>query len=307
MSRLFVQFLMISPAFCYLAYHGKLQFSFRSSSCQRLAKAARFIVRGSTSWDESPYFENTPPPTLSQDAANIIKLCAYTNRGTSASSDERIKIEQAIRTLEATNPTSEPASSSLLNGEWRLVYTPEASVTRSSPFFWAFRKALRGVEQPLPLLPRQLSEALFTVTDGIPQCTPGAAAQRISGVPSPSAKLVSSVSLTLRAFDAILPPLQGDVETTAALSPSGPATLSVTVEQTAIRRSSLARLLPDSARDAFDAAAKAQTGRALDALRSGASAATMEVTYLDDAVRVSRVDGGGPWVFVRTAADGGGR
>jgi hypothetical protein len=243
---------------------------------------------------------------MSPNAANIIKLCAYTNRGTVASSDERIKIEQAIRTLEASNPTQEPARSPLLNGEWRLVYTPEASVTRASPFFWSFRKVLRGVEQPFPLLPRDLSEALFAITDGIPQCTPGAAAQSISGIPTPAAKLVSSVSISLRAFDAVLPPIDGDVETTANLLPSGPSSLSVAIEQTAVRRSSLARLLPDAARAAFDAAATAQTGRALDALRSGAAAASMEVTYLDDTVRVSRVDGGGPWVFVRTAGDGAG-
>ncbi len=229
-----------------------------------------------------------------------MKLCAYTNRGTSATSDERIAIEQAIRTLEGANPTPDPAYSSLLNGEWRLVYSPEASVTRASPFFWSFRKALRGVQQPLPLLPRDLAEALFAVTDGIPLYTAGAAAQDISGVPGPG-KLVSRVRITLRAFDALLPPIDGDMETTAALSPSGPSSIAVAVQQTAIRRSSLAGLLPAAARDAFDAAVTAQTGAALDALRAGGAAAAMEVTYLDEAVRVSRVDGGGPWVFVRTS------
>ncbi len=242
---------------------------------------------------------------MAPEAANIMKLCAYTNRGTSATSDERIAIEQAIRTLEGANPTPDAAFSTLLNGEWRLVYSPEASVTRASPFFWSFRKALRGVEQPLPLLPRALSEALFAVTDGIPLYTAGAAAQDITGVPGPSGKLVSRVRITLRAFDALLPPIDGDMETTAALTPSGPSSIAVAVQQTAIRRSSLAGLIPAAARDAFDAAVTAQTGAALDALRAGGAAAAMEVTYLDDAVRVSRVDGGGPWVFVRTSPTDG--
>ena len=195
--------------------------SFKSNS--RAMQSTRLIARSSSSWDESPYFGKAENYVMAPEAANIMKLCAYTNRGTSATSDERIAIEQAIRTLEGANPTAEPAYSSLLNGEWRLVYSPEASVTRASPFFWSFRKALRGVQQPLPLLPRDLSEALFAVTDGIPLYTAGAAAQDISGVPGPSGKLVSRVRITLRAFDALLPPIDGDMETTAALSPSGPS------------------------------------------------------------------------------------
>ena len=40
----------------------------------------------------------------------------------------------------------------ILNGKWHLVYASERE-TRSSPFFWAFRAALKGVQQPLPVLP----------------------------------------------------------------------------------------------------------------------------------------------------------
>ena len=156
--------LTMVPTFSFLQNHVIKTIKCRSKTCPRLAN---FLLRvqDSTSWGESPYFESSQSPSLSQDAAKIMKLCAYTNRGTAASPDERIAIEQAIRALEATNPTDSPADSPLLNGEWRLVYSPEASVTRASPFFWSFRKALRGVEQPLPLLPRELSEALFAVTD----------------------------------------------------------------------------------------------------------------------------------------------
>ena len=48
------------------------------------------------------------------------------------------------------------AVSGLLAGEWELVYSPE-DVTRSSPFFWAFRQAF----------PDQ-SDEIFAITDAIP-------------------------------------------------------------------------------------------------------------------------------------------
>lgn len=46
--------------------------------------------------------------------------------------------------------------SGLLSGEWELLYSPD-DVTRSSPFFWAFRKAF----------PDQ-SDEIFSITDSIP-------------------------------------------------------------------------------------------------------------------------------------------
>lgn len=48
------------------------------------------------------------------------------------------------------------AVSGLLAGEWELLYSPE-DVTRSSPFFWAFRQAF----------PEQ-SDEIFAITDAIP-------------------------------------------------------------------------------------------------------------------------------------------
>lgn len=89
-----------------------------------------------------------------------------------------------------------PIDNALLNGEWRLIYATEA-VTRSSPFFWAFRKATSGTYQPIPLLPAALSDALFAITDGIPFASVGSATQTITGFGNSTGTLVSSVQVSL--------------------------------------------------------------------------------------------------------------
>lgn len=48
------------------------------------------------------------------------------------------------------------SSTGLLSGEWELIYAPE-DVTRSSPFFWAFRKAFPDS-----------ADQIFGITDAIP-------------------------------------------------------------------------------------------------------------------------------------------
>ncbi len=60
---------------------------------------------------------------------------------------------------------------SWMNGEWELLYTP-VDITRSSPFFWAFRQAFPDV-----------SDQIYSITDGIPSPIKqvGPAYQQIDG------------------------------------------------------------------------------------------------------------------------------
>ena len=77
----------------------------------------------------------------------LLSLAASTNRGQSATLDQKYDIENAISDLEESASITRRmnmATSPLLNGKWALVYASERE-TRSSPFFWAFRKALKGV------------------------------------------------------------------------------------------------------------------------------------------------------------------
>lgn len=75
----------------------------------------------------------------------VLKLASRGGRGKLLSRWEKARMESLLEQLEARNPTPEPAYSSLLPGKWSLVYTPD-DPTRSSPFFWAFRKALAGIK-----------------------------------------------------------------------------------------------------------------------------------------------------------------
>ena len=150
-------------------------------------------------------------------AIKLLKLAASTNRGQSATADQKYDIENAISDLEGSASIilkMKMADNAVLNGKWNLVYASERE-TRSSPFFWAFRKALAGVQQPIPVLPADLSESFFAITDGLPFYTVGRATQTISGVGTPSAQLISSVQVTIRVFDALLPQLDGHVTTTS--------------------------------------------------------------------------------------------
>ena len=129
--------------------------------------------------------------------SKLLRLAACTNRGQSATLEQKYSIENAISDLEASASIVNQmnmASSSLLNGKWYLVFASERE-TRSSPFFWAFRKALAGVQQPLPVLPAELAESFFAITDGLPFYDVGRATQTISGVGTSSAELVSSVQV----------------------------------------------------------------------------------------------------------------
>ena len=69
-----------------------------------------------------------------------------------------------------------------LEGEWELLYTND-DPTRSSPFFSAFRKNVKGIKTPFDPLnnfPEDFGEAIFKITDNIPIKKIGSVKQYIS-------------------------------------------------------------------------------------------------------------------------------
>ena len=101
--------------------------------------------------------------------SKLLRLAACTNRGQSATLEQKYSIENAISDLEASASIVNQmnmASSSLLNGKWYLVFASERE-TRSSPFFWAFRKLCDGMRSPV--IDDSFAEAVFQITDGIPR------------------------------------------------------------------------------------------------------------------------------------------
>lgn len=114
----------------------------------------------------------------------LLAAAAATCRGQCGTAVAKEGALQLVQALEALNPTPSPASEiGLLEGDWRLLFASE-DVTRSSPFFWAWRSMLKGVPDPSPITrlafgTEELAESIFAVTDGIPLKSIGEATQRI--------------------------------------------------------------------------------------------------------------------------------
>ncbi|KAL1511178.1 hypothetical protein AB1Y20_005994 [Prymnesium parvum] len=144
--------------------------------------------------------QRTPPPSSSAVRAaapllraaptsarvtDLLELCAATDRGQRASPAERSRVAALVAELEEEAP---PAKSVQLNGRWKLLYSSEPGIYRSSPFFWAFSQCTRGVSTPIPIPGSGVqqgdawSAAVYAITDAIPFYDVGAVTQTISGV-----------------------------------------------------------------------------------------------------------------------------
>mmetsp|Transcript_6122 Transcript_6122/g.18495 ORF Transcript_6122/g.18495 Transcript_6122/m.18495 type:complete len:266 (+) Transcript_6122:64-861(+) len=60
----------------------------------------------------------------------LLELCAVTNRGQNATTDQKAQIDDIVATLEADNPNPSPVISEEIDGTWNLIYL-------STPFYKA--------------------------------------------------------------------------------------------------------------------------------------------------------------------------
>eukprot|EP00401_Gymnodinium_catenatum_P018047 CAMPEP_0117540540 /NCGR_PEP_ID=MMETSP0784-20121206/43553_1 /TAXON_ID=39447 /ORGANISM="" /LENGTH=274 /DNA_ID=CAMNT_0005337201 /DNA_START=38 /DNA_END=862 /DNA_ORIENTATION=+ len=200
----------------------------------------------------------------------LFTAAAATCRGQCGSPAEREGVLQLVEALEGLNPTTVPVcESELLQGDWALVFASE-DVTRSSPFFWGWRRLLTGVPDPLPLTRAmfgtdQLSESIFAITDGLPMKTVGAATQHIR-----DGELVNRVTLNIFGLG------EAKITTTCAYNPAenDRTALDLAIKTTQAVNSSLPL---------------ADTVKFPSKLLLGENAnVVMHVTYLDESLRVSR-------------------
>jgi len=225
--------------------------------------------------------------------SKLLALCAATARGQAvANPSQASAIDTALAQLENSGlGYDSPAQSPALDGEWALVYASE-NPTRSSPFFWAFRELCRGVQQPVPGLPNDLSEALFRVTDGLPFASVGTATHTITGAGAdlddnpPPAVLTSRVQLSLRVMDAMVPPSVGFVTSVAHLEAIGPNEAKVTLLHTSVKDSTWRALPFLSGMDDVEFPAQ----QVFNGIRGGSATALIKTTYLSDQLRVTRVN-----------------
>lgn len=146
------------------------------------------------------------------------------------------------------------------------------------------------MQQPLPGLPASLSEALFRITDGIPFASVGRATHTITGAGgqdgAPPARLTSSVQLTLRLMDAVLPPSDGFVTSVAELRAVGPKEHEVTLLTTAVKESTWRSLPFLSGMDDIEFPGR----EVFNQIRDGTATTRAYTTYLSDQLRITRVD-----------------
>jgi hypothetical protein len=196
---------------------------------------------------------------------------------TSGSNDMATLVQQLEHAGEREGVGQGSSISGLLSGEWELVVASE-DVTRSSPFFWAFRAAFP-----------ENSDQIYEFTDGIPEPLKrvGPAFQTIDWDPT-----VGSGKLVSRVMVATLGGMATSIMTTRTViqGASGLDGLRVKVETTKPESSTVLQTLLGSALGAVvsENLPAFPSGDALERVRPGSSVVEMRNTFVDEEMRISR-------------------
>jgi len=151
--------------------------------------------------------------------------------------------------------------SKLFVGGWKLIYTDD-DLTRSSPFFWSFKKAFN-----------KYADQVFGITDRIP-----VSLKKIVDVNqfvSPTGLLISQVLVTSPVGSSLM-------TTTSRWLWEDGQDVEVRVEKTEVLDSTLLKLLGLPKPTPFP------SGAALELVSPGSSTVDMQMLFLDEELRVSR-------------------
>jgi len=219
----------------------------------------------------------------------LLQLAAATKRGQKGTEPQKGKIYALLEKLERINPTLLTAQSELLNGEWTLAYSSD-DLTRSSPFFWAFRKLTKRARLPWDDSVR-ISELIFAFTDRVPTRTIGVIKQTISGYgPDAEGTLKSEVELSIAG-------LKSTMTSTSKIVPYSNDVSQLTIETIQALDNDIDKVLP-----AKMSSITFPAERIFSSLKSESAQVRMKTTYLDDTMRISRNRFGHVFVFVKSEA-----
>lgn len=213
---------------------------------------------------------------LQQLKRNLIDLC---NRPSKPPKEEVNRYARDLERLGEQIGVGQGSSySGLMAGEWELLYCP-SDMTRSSPFFWAFRKAF----------PEKSSD-IFAITDAIPEPLKevGPATQTITlDTSSSSAQLGSLIS---RVKVSTLGGLATSIMTTRStiIGSEGVDRLKLRVDTTKPEDSSVLQKLGSFGELLNERAPPFPSGEALERVKRGASEVLMITGYCDESLRISR-------------------
>jgi len=194
-------------------------------------------------------------------------------------------IHQIEETGELVGIGQATTSSGLLAGEWELVYSPE-DATRSSPFFWAFRRAFPDS-----------SDQIFGITDSIPAPIKevGPAFQEIELDTNTGTDRFNTITgrFVSRVEVATLGGMATSIMTTRASieGTDGIDGFRIKVETTKPEESTVVKKLFGQFADAINEKAPPfPSGEALEKVNPGASEVIMRTSFCDETLRISRND-----------------
>lgn len=240
-----------------------------------------FSLHASSSFDDDddgPSTTTTIP--LSASTVNDIKgrLLRICSRPTKPSASEVVPlIDELEAEAEMVGIGQGSSISGLLAGEWELVYA-STDVTRSSPFFWAFRKAFPDT-----------ADQIYDLTDSIPSPLKdvGPAIQQIdlNGGGTQTGRFVSKVQVTT------LGGLASSIMTTRGTITGfdGIDGIKIKIETTKPEKSTaIATLLGPFGDVINENLPPFPSGDALERVVPGSSEIVLRTTFCDESLRISR-------------------
>ena len=218
---------------------------------------------------------------LQQQKMKLIQLCERTVKPI------KEEVNKCVRELEILGEQlgvgQGSSYSGLLAGEWELLYSPE-DITRSSPFFWAFRKAFPDK-----------SDDIFAIADAIPppfkEAGPATQTITLDAIPVDSVTSTSGVGkLVSRVKVATLGGVATSMMTTRAtiLGAEGIDGLKLRVDTTKPEDSTILQKLGPLGEFLNENSPPFPSGEVLERVTRGSSEVIIRTTYCDETLRISR-------------------
>lgn len=210
--------------------------------------------------------------------SQLIRMCQKKNVN---QSEMKIMINQFEDKAEQYGIGQSSAISGLLNGEWELLYS-STDKTRSSPFFWAFRKAFTDTT----------ADQIYDITDQIssPLKDLGPAFQRIDYTYTGNAniatgKFVSQIKIaTLNGIATSIMTTRGTI-----IGLDGIDGIKIKIDTTKPEQSTIISTLFGPLGDVINENLPAfPSGDVLERVMPKSSEVIIRTTYCDDTIRISR-------------------
>eukprot|EP00956_Cyclotella_meneghiniana_P029934 scaffold74184_cov51-Cyclotella_meneghiniana.AAC.1 len=232
-----------------------------------------------SSTDEIPPSLESAAQKIEDCKRDLIQMCDGHDLERGYSSIIEGKIEKLERLGEEADFGQASSLSGLISGEWELIYASD-DITRSSPFFWAFRQAFPDS-----------SDQIFSITDGIPAPIKmvGPATQTID-VDSSSRPITGTFISRVKV--ATLGGVATSVMTTrcTVLGSDGSDGLRLKVESTKPEDSTILQKLGPVGQIINSSSPPFPSGEALEKVAPGSSEIVVRNTYCDEGLRVTRND-----------------